>query len=219
MSQILNVLFGVDPENCFFPLDLKVPGTGELPVAGGDEILEPALVLFDYTRSLRRSRWSSGLSRDKHPRNTVHFAEFGGRWPVHGVDGTPGSAFHPRIQFMAALSRTFKKGFRNSDDGYAATEAVDEMTGESLDEVYSQNGSYDRSRVVFYIWGLATDYCVKETVLELRKLGYQVVLLTDAIRAVNINPGDGEAAIREMVEAGAITKTTKDIIGGWRFGA
>ena len=220
-TAVLNVLFGVDPQCGFCPKDEKIPGTGELPVPDGDAVMVPAMELFlcVYNDTEEKQRWSFALSGDAHPLKTRHFQEFGGKWPPHCIAGTPGSNFHPGIDLMTYAPhaiKMFQKGTSDADDGYSAADGFEILTEQKLEEVYCWFDG-KRSNIVFYVWGLATDYCVKATVLDMLKLGYRVVLLVDAIRAVNVNPGDGERAINEMVAAGAIRKTTKEVRDGYRL--
>jgi nicotinamidase/pyrazinamidase len=221
---MLNVLFGVDPQRGFCPKRRALAGTGELSVSDGDKIMVPALALFEVIEDNEDEGWLIGLSGDWHSSdNKAHFKRHG----RHCVANTPGARFHPYIERIAEGADVFYKGTGNKGHDYSALRGRRYSYGETFggtevesmekfDDFYSGKG-HRRNQIVFYIWGLATDYCVLETVLELLNLGYRVVLLTDAIRAVNKKAG--KAAIKKMVAAGAVCKTTKDIIGGYRLAA
>ena len=169
--------------------------TGSLFVQGGDALVarindelqlatsEGALVVY---------------TQDWHPPSTPHFAKDGGVWPVHCVAGTWGAELHPGL---VVAGPSVRKG-SNGEDGYSGFTMRDPTTGEDrpteLDGLLQQHAV---ERVV--ICGLATDYCVRGTVLDARRLGYETDLLTDAIAAVELAPGDGARALAEMAEAGA----------------
>lgn len=127
-------------------------------------------------------------SKDWHPHHTVHFL----KWPVHCVQGTNGSEFHPGLR-SDKIQQVFLKGTGNADDGYSAFEA----TNVNLE-------AYLRSRGVteLYIAGLATDYCVRASALDAADRGFATHVVTDAIAAVNVQATDGQKALEEMGEAG-----------------
>ena len=138
-------------------------------------------------------------TQDWHPRSTPHFAKDGGVWPVHCVADTWGADFHPDLVVMGPSVR---KG-SNGEDGYSGFTMRDAATGEdrptALEGLLRERGV---ARVV--ICGLATDYCVRGTVLDARRLGFETVVLTDAVASVELTPGDGARALSEMAAAGAI---------------
>lgn len=164
-----------------------LPG-GTLGVAGGDEIIGPANNAIECFRS-------RGLpvivSRDWHPRGHCSFRDSGGPWPEHCVQNTPGAAFAPQFA-VPADSIIISKGQLVDHEAYSAFE------GTPLAAVLAQQ-QVNR----LFVGGLTTDYCVLSTVLDARKLGFSVVVLDDAIRAVNAKPGDGDKALQRMREAGA----------------
>jgi nicotinamidase/pyrazinamidase len=137
-------------------------------------------------------------TQDWHPPSTPHFAKDGGVWPVHCVAETWGAEFHPALVVAGPRVR---KG-SNGEDGYSGFTMRDSATGEdrptALEELLREHGV---ERVV--ICGLATDYCVRGTVLDARRLGYDTVVLRNAVAAVDLRSGDGERALAEMAEAGA----------------
>lgn len=145
-------------------------------------------------------------TQDWHPESTPHFQKDGGIWPVHCVGGTWGAELHPDLAIPADAPRV-RKG-TNGEDGYSGFTMRDPTTADEipteLDGLLREHGT---DRVV--VAGLATDYCVKATALDAARLGYETALLTDAIAAVDLQPGDGDRAIDEMREAGVATWQTR----------
>jgi nicotinamidase/pyrazinamidase len=140
-------------------------------------------------------------TRDWHPESTPHFAKDGGIWPVHCVGDTVGSEFHPDL---VVGGPEVKKGI-DGEDGYSGFSVRDPETGAEsstgLTSLLKDAGIID-----VVVVGLATDYCVKETALDATRLGFSTTLLADAIRAVNLSPGDGARAIADMVSSGVIIR-------------
>ncbi|HKK09294.1 MAG TPA: nicotinamidase [Bacteroidales bacterium] len=128
-------------------------------------------------------------SKDWHPEDTVHFD----KWPPHCIRGTRGAEFHPELN-TEDFEKVVLKGTGDKDDGYSSFEA----TTDNLIELLKGKGVN-----TVYIAGLTTDYCVKNTVLDAIKNGFNTFVIEDGIRAVDVNPGDGEKAIREMKTEGA----------------
>ena len=180
MSDRKRALIVVDVQNDFCP-------GGALGVPHGDEVVAPLNALIK--EFLMRGEIVV-KSRDWHPPQTKHFADYGGTWPVHCVRDTPGAEFHrellddPRIIIIS-------KGM-GDEDNYSA------FDGTELAQLLRQHGVKE-----VWVGGLATDYCVKQTVLDARREGFQVKAITGAMRAVEINPGDGARAIEEMQRSGA----------------
>ena len=168
------------------------PG-GALAVADGDRIIP---VLNRYIEIFAKSGCPIFATRDWHPAKTNHFKDYGGPWPVHCVQGTPGAEFHPALSL--GTSRVLSKGMAADEDSYSGFQASN-SSGTRLADLLRRNGV---ERI--FVGGLATDYCVKHTVLDGLKQGFKVVLLADSVRAVNLDPDDGAVAIDEMVRAGAI---------------
>jgi len=137
-------------------------------------------------------------TQDWHPEATPHFAKDGGIWPVHCVAGTWGAELHPDLIVDGPVVR---KG-SNGEDGYSGFTMRDPQTGEEqpteLEGLLRERGV---ERVV--VCGLATDYCVNATALDAQRLGFETTVLTSAIAAVNLKPGDDRRALEEMAEAGA----------------
>jgi nicotinamidase/pyrazinamidase len=184
----------VDVQNDFCP-------GGALGVRGGDEIIP---VLNEYADRFARAGLPVYASRDWHPRQTRHFKEFGGPWPPHCVQNTPGAEFHKDVR-LPPDTRVVEKGTDPEDHGYSAFDAKDEQ-GRPLAESLRASGVRK-----LYIGGLATDYCVKETTLDAIAKGMDVVVLTDAIRGIDVNPGDVDQAMQAMASAGARTATLDTI--------
>ena len=137
-------------------------------------------------------------SQDWHPGSTPHFADQGGLWPVHCVKGSWGAAFHPDLQIVGDVVHKGDQG----GDGYSAFSERDPLSGETepttLRRLLTEHGV---ERLV--ICGLATDFCVVETVTDARALGYPVVVIRDGIRAVDRKAGSGKRALQLMLSAGA----------------
>ena len=174
-------LIVVDVQNDFCP-------GGSLAVANGDEVVAPLNELINEFLDRGEPVFKT---RDWHPANAKHFAIHGGTWPVHCVQNTPGAEFRAGLiddQRITIIS----KGIDESADGYSA------FDGTNLAQVL-------RHQRVEEVWvgGLATDYCVKHTVLGAVREGFEVKALADAMRAVNLKPEDGAQAIGEMRAAGA----------------
>ena len=182
----------VDMQNDFCP-------GGALPVPEGDRVVPVLNTLLDHRELL------AVATRDWHPPDHSSFATQGGPWPVHCVAGTPGAEFHPglhrqRLAHMVSIGATVSKATAREQEAYSGFQGTD-LT------------AFLRGRGIrrLVVGGLATDYCVKATALDARKEGFEVFLLTDAIRAVNVQPGDGDRAIAEMVAAGVAPITSADI--------
>jgi nicotinamidase/pyrazinamidase len=167
------------------------PG-GALAVAGGDAVVP---VLNRRIRDFTRSGLPVFTTRDWHPERTAHFNTQGGPWPPHCIQGTYGAAFHPDLAIEGVT--VVSKGMDPEGESYSAFHGVDEH-GVALAELLHARGVHR-----LFIGGLATDYCVKHTVLDALRHGFQVVILADAIRGVDLRPGDSEGALNEMLRAGA----------------
>ncbi len=176
----------VDVQNDFCP-------GGALAVPGGDAVVAP------LNRAIAQFL-TAGLpiiaSRDWHPATTGHFQSHGGPWPVHCVQHSDGAAFHPNLR-LPASTILLSKGMDTGSHGYSAFEGMNE-SGTPLVQILK---SLHITRLC--VGGLATDYCVKATVLDGLRQGFAVVLLSDAVAAVNIQPEDGSKALAEMKQAGA----------------
>src|SRR5687768_7401389 len=175
-------LLVVDVQNDFGHPD------GSLYVGRGEEVVEVA------NREIARARAGGAhiaYTQDWHPPATPHFEKDGGIWPVHCVRDTWGAELHPALH-RPPDAPVLRKGV-DGEDGYSGFSVRDPGTGEveatGLESLL-RDGGIERVLVA----GLATDYCVKETVLDARRLGFKTVVLRDAIRAVDLQPGDGDRA-------------------------
>lgn len=187
----------VDVQNDFCP-------GGALPVPDGDKVVEP---LNDLIEHAFENNWLIVATRDWHPRNTKHFAEFGGQWPAHCVQNTFGAEFHPHLATYPLDINIFSKGTGNNEDAYSGFE------GRRLFDMCLL-GEYLKSFQIkeVYVCGLATDYCVKATALDAVKKGFKTYLILDACRAVDVHPGDGDGAVEEMRGAGVVITTSEEVL-------
>lgn len=167
---------------------------GGLYVAGGEEVVP---VINAAIAEARSAGARVVYTADWHPPSTPHFAKDGGLWPVHCVGDTWGSEFHPNLIVDGPVVRKGTGG----EDGYSGFSMKDpdgdEVTPTGL---AGQLERWGITKVV--ICGLATDYCVKATALDGVAGGFEVTLLEDAVRAVELEPGDGERAIVAITAAG-----------------
>jgi nicotinamidase/pyrazinamidase len=177
-----DALLIVDVQNDFLP-------GGALGVPGGDQIVP---VLLEYIARFQARGLPIFLSRDWHPPRHCSFHEQGGPWPVHCMAGSPGSL--PPASFQAPATATIiHKATAKDKEAYSAFQ----------DTPLDKRLRAARVRRLF-IGGLATDYCVLSTVKDAKRLGYEVCLLADGIRAVNVRPDDGRKAEEEMIRLGAV---------------
>ena len=168
------------------------PG-GALPVSEGERVVE---ALNRHIGDAVARGWPIYASRDWHPGVTRHFKDYGGDWPRHCVRDTAGAAFHDDLQ-LPASTIVVSKGQDAESHGYSAFEG---LTSEGLDLLSDLKA---RRIEHLYIGGLATDYCVKHSVLDGLRAGLAVTLLGDAIAGVDLQPEDSARAVAAMREAGA----------------
>ncbi len=192
-----SALLIIDVQNDFCP-------GGALAVPEGDRVVPVINRCIEVFSAQRRPVIAS---RDWHPEKTSHFSQFGGAWPPHCVQGTEGAKFHPAIQ-LPARAIIVSKGMEHDRDDYSAFNATD-PTGTGLGQLLD-----DLEVEHLYVAGLATDYCVRESVLEALRLGFGVTVIGDAVRGVDLSPGDSDRAMDEMVMAGAVVAASEAIIGG-----
>jgi nicotinamidase/pyrazinamidase len=166
---------------------------GALAVSDGDAVIP---VLNRYIEKFRAAKLPILATRDWHPKETKHFKAHGGLWPPHCVQGTRGADFHPELA-VPKEAIIVSAGMGYDEEGYSGFDGVD-ANGTKLADLLRRLG-VER----LFVGGLATDYCVKQTVLDGLKEGFQVVLIEDAVRGVNLEPNDSAHAMREMTEAGA----------------
>lgn len=184
-----DALLIVDVQNDFLP-------GGALGVPDGDRVLVP----INHAIAVFRAR---GLpifaSRDWHPANHCSFREQGGPWPPHCVADSPGAAFSSALNLPATATLLYK-ATRVDEEAYSV------FGGTGFE------GMLRRARVRrIIVGGLATDYCVLATTRDACLLGFSVVVLTDAVCAVDVQPGDGERALTEMRRLGAQFAESKDL--------
>ena len=162
----------VDVQNDFCP-------GGSLAVAHGDEVVAPLNALIDEFLERGEPVYES---RDWHPLQTKHFQAYGGTWPIHCVQNTTGAEFHPQLRQDPRIT-VVSKGLGDTDcySAFDETDLAAQLKRQGVQEVW--------------VGGLATDYCVKNTVLDALKQGFKVKALEDAMRPVELQPGDGERAI------------------------
>lgn len=185
-----DALLVVDAQRDFLP-------GGALAVPAGDRVLPPLQRCLDRFAERERPIF---VTRDWHPADHCSFSTNGGTWPVHCVAGTPGAEFAPALR-IPADAQIVSKGTDARAEAYSAFSATD------LCARLKQLGV----RCVV-VGGLATDYCVLQTVLDARSLGFDVRVMTDAIAAVDLTPGDGARAIERMQAAGATLIESSDVV-------
>jgi nicotinamidase/pyrazinamidase len=173
-------LIVVDVQNDFCP-------GGALAVAEGDRVIAPLNRLIDQFLERGAPVYKS---RDWHPPQTKHFQAHGGTWPVHCVQNTEGAEFHPELRDDPRI-KVISKGLGDKDcySAFDETDLASQLHNQNVEEVV--------------VGGLATDYCVKNTVLDALKNGFKVKAVKNAMRAVDVQPGDGDRAIEEMRATGA----------------
>ena len=186
MSDNKAALIVVDIQNDFCP-------GGALAADGGSAIV-PAV-----NRHLAEAR-ERGMpvyaTRDWHPAVTTHFKQYGGEWPPHCVQESPGAQFHPDLR-LPVDAIVINKGDDPAKDGYSAFDGHTQSGTPLLHDLRARNVT------TLYIAGIATDYCVKTTALDAVQAGIDVRVLKDAITGIAVRPGDVRRALDEMTRAGA----------------
>lgn len=179
------------PQDALLIADVQndfLPG-GALGISGGDEIVP---VLLAYIHRFQAKGLPIFLSRDWHPPNHCSFHRRGGPWPVHCVAASPGSLAPSSFKAPPSAVLIYKAIDAN-EEAYSAFEHT---------TLHRHLQALSVRRL--FVGGLATDYCVLNTVKDARALGYEVCLLTDGIRAVNVHPEDGRRAEAQMIRLGAV---------------
>ena len=184
-----DALLVVDVQHDFLP-------GGALGIAHGDAVVPP---LNRLLYAWRDRGWPVFLSRDWHPADHCSFTARGGPWPVHCVAGTAGAEFAPSLR-VAPGDTVISKATSRERDAYSA------LDGTPLAECL-RRAAVRR----LFIGGLATDYCVRATGLDARASGLEVVVLRDAVCAVDVQPGDGARALAELLSAGCEIATTDEV--------
>jgi len=171
-----------------------LPG-GIFPVEGGDSIIP---VLNDYITRFKNFKTQIFASRDWHPANHISFKAQGGPWPPHCVQETGGAKFSPDLK-LPEYTIVISKATDPTRESYSA------FDGTNLASELQRLGV-----TRLFVGGVATDYCVVNTVLDACKLGFETVVLMDATLGINVNPGDVDEAIKTMVANGAAQATVDD---------
>ncbi|HEX8390639.1 MAG TPA: isochorismatase family protein [Candidatus Saccharimonadales bacterium] len=192
-----DVLVAVDVQNDFI--------TGSLAVTNGELVIAP---LNKLATDVRGHGGQVIVTRDHHPETTPHFDT----WPVHCVAGTPGAEFHPALDVQTG-DIVISKGMGQTD-GYSGMEGYDLESGVTLEQLLRPERADEHVRVM--LGGLATDFCVRATLLDIAKTfrgdeRVRTYLVRDAVRAVNLKPGDEAEALSAMEAAGAIALTSREI--------
>ena len=171
------------------------PG-GALPVPDGDQVIP-------ITNACIRFFASEGFpivaTRDWHPANHCSFKEQGGPWPPHCVQGSRGAQFHPDVKLppgtlIVSGATDPRKEAYSGFDGTSLADRLEDLDARTL-----------------FVLGLATDYCVKQTVLDACRLGFRVVVLEDGVRGIDVQPGDSQKALQEMQAAGAVIAKSGEV--------
>ena len=182
-----NALLVIDFQNDFTPPD------GALAVPGGDEIAAPVRRLTDGFDLVF-------ATRDWHPADHASFETQGGPWPVHCVQGTHGADLH-RAMADVQLTAVVDVGREREDEGYSGFEKSD------LAQLLR-----DHEVEQVYVCGLATDYCVRASTIDACREGFRVTVVEDAIRGVEVSPGDSERALDDMRAAGAKVARSDEVL-------
>ena len=169
---------------------------GSLPVPEGDQVvptLNRYLTMFDHARALIYA------TRDWHPPNHKSFKQYGGIWPPHCIQNGEGAEFHPGLLLPPDVTIISKATAPDKEaySGFDGTDLAESLLKNKVKQLF--------------IGGLATDYCVKNTVLDALKLGFETNILIDAIRGVDVQPNDSQKAIDEMILKGAQFITLQNV--------
>ncbi len=188
--------FEISSKDALIIVDVQIdfcPG-GALPTPEGDRVVP---VLNEYITKFAGSQVYA--TRDWHPPNHISFRAYGGPWPPHCIQRSVGARFHPDLKLPQGTTIISKAYDPNQEaySGFDGTNLVEELKRKSVERAF--------------VGGLATEYCVKNTVLDALTIGFETVLLVDAIRGINIKADDSKKAIDEMVKKGAKIATLLDI--------
>lgn len=173
-----------------------MPG-GALPVPEGDSIIP---TVNRYIEAFEKRGLPVFFTRDWHPENHISFKGYGGVWPPHCVQNTEGAQFHDDLRIPLDNKFVISKGTSPDFDAYSG------FQGTALESLLRERGV---KRI--FVCGVATDYCVKNTVLGGLNLGFHTFVLLDGIKGVDVKPGDSQKAIEEMLSKGAVALTVGDI--------
>jgi len=196
--EVLKMRIAVTKRSALIIVDMQndfMPG-GSLPVKDADKII-PAI--NRYIEIFYKSGRLIVATRDWHPENHISFKERGGPWPKHCVQNTYGAEFHPSLKLPDKVL-IIDKATHPDRDAYSA-----------FQETYLDLELRRHNIRRVFVSGVAIEYCVKATVLDALELGYEVILLTDAIKGVELKPGNVDNALRKMVGRGTILAEYNDI--------
>jgi nicotinamidase/pyrazinamidase len=188
--DVHDALLVVDMQNDFLP-------GGSLAVSGSDAIIS---IVNSYIQDFITAGLPVFASRDFHPVDHISFQHSGGTWPLHCVANSKGAEFHPDLQ-LPEKAIIISKGTNKDAEAYSALDAT------RLNHHLQKDGI---KRV--FVCGLATDYCVYASALDLLKADFTVFVLRDAVKAVDVQPGDGDRALKELTDRGAIAITRDNFI-------
>jgi nicotinamidase-related amidase len=193
-----------DPTDALLVVDVQCDflSGGSLPVVGGERVIAPINRLLEAFAARGLPIFAS---RDWHPSDHCSFRERGGAWPAHCVAGSPGAAFAAGLR-LPAPANVVSKATRADADSYSVFGGTD--LGQRL---------HDAGVTRLVVAGLATDYCVLHTVADALAAGFAVVVVVDAVAAVDARPGDGDRALARMRELGAHCAGTTEILAGTAF--
>ena len=194
-----NILVAVDVQRDFID--------GSLAVREGEQVVAP---LNTIAETVRQHDGQVVFTRDWHPDETPHFVNFGGQWPVHCVAGTTGASFHDKLNVQPG-DTIIDKGMGQTD-GYSGWEGQSD-TGETLETIITPRTPHEKVQV--FLGGLATDFCVKATALDIAEHfqsddQVSIYLLREAVRAVGLTPNAEEEALTAMKEAGILAISTEE---------
>lgn len=194
-----NVLVAVDVQHDFID--------GSLAVREGAQVVAP---LNTIAETVRHHDGQVVFTRDWHPGETPHFSNFGGQWPAHCIAGTTGATFHDKLD-VRPDDIIINKGMGQTD-GYSGWEGQSDI-GETLETIITPRTPHEKVKV--FLGGLATDFCVKATALDIANhfrddARVSIHLLREAIRAVGLTPTDEEEALAAMKEAHVLAVSTSE---------
>lgn len=205
----MNTLVLVDIQNDFMP-------GGSLAVEKGDEVVKVANALMTIADVVIATQdWhpaSHGSFASAHPGRTPgDVVNLGGitqvLWPDHCVQNSPGASFHSGLD-VAGIDAVIRKGTDPGIDSYSGFFDNEHLKDTGLESLLAERGA---ERI--WIMGLATDYCVKYTALDGVAAGFDVMVVIDGVRAVELTPGDGAQAIADMRDAGCTTVHSFELLG------
>jgi len=189
----------LDPKAALIVVDVQndfADPRGSLYVRDGEAVVP---VINEQVKAARIVGALVVYTQDWHPTSTPHFQKDGGIWPVHCVKETWGAEFH---QDLEVVGESLKKG-TGGEDGYSAFSVRDPRSGETA-RTRLEAMLRERGVGAVTVCGLATDYCVVETVLDALRLGFSTSVPSEAIRAVDLHAGDGDRALERIRETGAV---------------